>query len=234
MDGGDRLLVNCRDCSIELTKTNAAKNGMRNGKARWRNQCRLCASNRSIEFDNNHKEIRKIRVNNWARKIGKVKKYPCEQCDILCYKEYKKAFCSDMCRFLFYVEKTDNCWLWNGAKHKTGYGKLCFQGNKTDTAHRVSFKLFKGPIEDGLYACHTCDNPSCVNPDHLWLGTAQDNKTDQIEKERGLIKLFPMDVVKIRELWGKSGWSNKKLCEEFNVTATTISNIIKRKLWKHV
>lgn len=87
-------------------------------------------------------------------------------------------------RFWSKVEKTAGCWFWGGARLKAGYG--VFQiGRKACKAHRVVYELTYGPIPPGLCVCHSCDNPSCVRPDHLWLGTHQDNATDRQTKGRG-------------------------------------------------
>lgn len=87
-------------------------------------------------------------------------------------------------RFMNKVEKTDSCWIWKAARVMgQGYGMIKV-GTKTYRAHRLSYELFKGEIPSGMYICHTCDNPPCVNPDHLFLGTASDNNRDKMEKGR--------------------------------------------------
>lgn len=89
----------------------------------------------------------------------------------------------DIQRFLSKVEKTDTCWIWTGYKTKTGYGTFKFK-YYPHPAHRFSYQIFKGEIPKGLHICHSCDNPSCVNPEHLWTGTAQQNMIDCVQKGR--------------------------------------------------
>jgi hypothetical protein len=92
-------------------------------------------------------------------------------------------------RFWENVEKTEGnkCWIWNGSKDLAGYGKLSVggQGNKYDIrAHRLSYEMRFGPITGDNVICHTCDNPSCVNPNHLFEGTQKENMKDMSRKGR--------------------------------------------------
>lgn len=76
------------------------------------------------------------------------------------------------------------CWLWTAKKWKDGYGYFMKEG-KAQAAHRYMYALYKGNFDKNLHVLHTCDNPSCVNPEHLWLGTQKDNMQDMHKKGRG-------------------------------------------------
>lgn len=81
------------------------------------------------------------------------------------------------------VIKTDSCWIWNGKLNNKGYGVFCYDG--LQLAHRISWRLANGRIPPRMVIMHKCDNPSCINPDHLKLGTHLDNTRDMITKGRG-------------------------------------------------
>lgn len=87
-------------------------------------------------------------------------------------------------RFWSHVKKTDSCWEWLAARLSNGYGKFSDSTNRTIQAHRFAYGLLIAPIPQGLFVCHRCDNPICVRPDHLFLGTSQENQKDMKEKGR--------------------------------------------------
>lgn len=105
---------------------------------------------------------------------------------------YKHAATEDtlLKRFWKRVQKTDSCWIWTGTKLWNGYGSLSlgrargFSIDQKHYAHRVSWLIHNGEIPDGIFVCHRCDNPICVRPDHLFLGTPLDNMRDMISKGR--------------------------------------------------
>lgn len=89
-------------------------------------------------------------------------------------------------RFWPKVARGDGCWLWTAAIHRNGYGKFNI-GGKILLAHRVAWSLAVGTVAEGSYICHHCDNPGCVRPDHLFIGTPVDNRQDSIKKGRDRI-----------------------------------------------
>lgn len=134
-------------------------------------------------------------------------------------------------RFWLKVEKPTRptygkCWLWTGAKTKFGYGKLRINGSYMG-AHRFSYELYFGAAK-ALCVLHKCDNPSCVNPKHLFLGSKKDNSIDMLRKKRhGSLKIKTETVTKIRELYRAGGWTQWALAEKFKINQAYVSRIVR-------
>jgi len=140
-------------------------------------------------------------------------------------------------------EPNSGCWLWTAGVDKDGYGVFTkYDDDPAETgyaqrAHRIVWKLNCGPIASNQQVLHKCDLTCCVNPDHLFLGTTQDNTADRHRKGRsargecdGNVKLTAADVRAIRA----STWNQGDLAFAYSVSQQTISNIILGKTWRHV
>lgn len=176
-----------------------------------------------------------------------------------CQKKFKQtyqsqAYCSRHCfrskgqwpierKFWRHVDKNGpihpvhgQCWSWTGKILSNDYGALTdFPTGITILAHRLSWQIHFEKVESKkIYVCHKCDNRSCVNPAHLFLGTHQQNQEDMAKKERcGQAKLTIKLVKEIRLLRIK-GWSYKRLALKYGVCDTNIGHIVTRKSWRHV
>lgn len=126
----------------------------------------------------------------------------------------------------------EECWNWAAGTFSHGYGKFS-QGIKyslSPYAHIASYQLHNSDYDLSKFVCHRCDNKLCVNPKHLFLGTAQDNVTDMISKGRNYHKVSPEEVISIRE----DTRTLKLIAEEYNMSHQQVSNIKLRKSWKHI
>lgn len=147
-------------------------------------------------------------------------------------------------RFWKKVEKKDGCWGWNGSTTGWGYGKIWTGETKRIIgAHVASWILHRGPIPDGLWVLHECDNPPCSNPEHLFLGNVQTNTWDMIKKGRmrhlfgeniPQSKLTCRQVLRIR--WMSENWllTRTSIAKLFRINAATVSSIVRRRHWKHI
>lgn len=149
-------------------------------------------------------------------------------------------------KFLAHIHISQNCWEWQGAR-TLGYGRFTLQGGASSSlAHRISWQLENGRIPDGLDVLHKCDNPPCVRPDHLFLGTHQDNMDDMalkgrrksnppIGSEHWKAILTEKDVIEIRNRYEYRGyWNQYRLARKYGVRQSVICAIVNRRIWRHI
>lgn len=128
------------------------------------------------------------------------------------------------------VGELDECWEWLAGKSAGGYGKFSIH-YETWMAHRVVWILTYGPIPEGLCVCHHCDNKSCCNPYHLFLGTRGDNNRDAMRKGRKSKKLTEDDVREIREIYADNTQTQQDIADEFDVRVSQINKILRGRQW---
>lgn len=139
---------------------------------------------------------------------------------------------------------TNECWEWMGSRSANGYGRFNPKHGAKCLAHRFMYELVIGPIPDGMFVCHSCDNPPCCNPSHLFAGTPQDNMDDMENKGRRVspdmsgsknprARVSEGMVIEMRRLY-KSGTRIKELCNMFNLSFSATSHIVNRYTWKHI
>ena len=183
---------------------------------------------------------------SWAKPpIPKI----CPQCDGRFSTTYsEQVYCSRLCgdssrrvpvadRFFAKVVKTDTCWLYPVSTKK--YGLVWDRSEPTNqiTAHRFSYKLHHGDIPDGMMVCHRCDVPNCVNPEHLFLGSALDNVQDMIHKQRRNIAHTPNKLTAeiVRQIRAeKNQMSYSQLAAKFGICISMAHSIVHRKTWSHI
>jgi hypothetical protein len=145
-------------------------------------------------------------------------------------------------RFLEKVseEPSSGCWLWKGQIDDSGYGSFRLEG-KTRGAHRASWILFRGPIPPGLFVCHKCDIRYCVNPDHLFLGTIQENQADMKRKGRSPFgnqsprsRLTEADVLQIKALLAEGKLRKREIARQFSISTSAIWHISRGRNWRRV
>jgi len=148
-------------------------------------------------------------------------------------------------RFLKSIKLTPQCWLWMGTKDVHGYGRLSV--NKYPTlVSRLSWEIFIGPIPNKMLVCHKCDNPKCLNPSHLFLGTHLDNMRDMIKKghadhshnakgeDHFKAKLTIKDVLAIKKRYKIGDISQSLLGKQYGVCKSTVTKILTGVNWKSV
>ncbi len=142
-------------------------------------------------------------------------------------------------RFWNMVITGDSCWKWKGATGQKGHAIFSLN-QRAIRAHRYSFEIHFGPVPKGMQVCHTCDNPPCTNPEHLFLGTNKDNVDDMVSKKRHtfgsrnpMAKLKESDVLRIRAL-KDAGFKNFEIAAATSMSQSAICQILKRQRWMHV
>lgn len=134
------------------------------------------------------------------------------------------------------------CWLWGAGPFPNGYG--CFKWQRVSRrAHRHLYLTLFGPIPEGLLVCHTCDVPLCVNPDHLFLGTVQDNADDMIRKGRNAPPtagttnaMATLDDQRVTEIFAlrRMGWTHRRIADHFGTTRGNVGVILNSGTWAHL
>lgn len=137
------------------------------------------------------------------------------------------------------VSGPNGCIVWLGAKSQKGHGRLRIDGRQM-WAHRVAYEIVNGPIPEGLFACHRCDNPICINPEHIFLGTIAENNADMVRKGRqargsgnGQSKLTEWRVMVVRKAVAQ-GMPIAAVARKLRMSAGTISCAVSGKTWGHV
>lgn len=162
----------------------------------------------------------------------------CERCGAA-YQGYGASlYCGLECRLKSNVAIAANgCWVWQSKRNpRTQRGSIEIRG-KWQSAPRVAYATLRGPIPEGMAVCHVCDNPACINPDHLFLGSQKENMRDAAQKRRTMsgerhtsAKLTEGDVRSIRA----SEASTRELARSFGVDHKTIREVRARRTWRHV
>lgn len=146
-------------------------------------------------------------------------------------------------RFLYFVHKTDSCWNWVGATDGGGYGIFIKKGGERSKAHRYIWERIYGNIPKRMCICHHCDNPSCVNPKHLFLGTQKDNVQDKMNKGRfikmkgrknGRSIMTKDKVIELRKLYKSGNYTYMQLVKRFGISQTQVARIVKKESWSWV
>lgn len=140
-------------------------------------------------------------------------------------------------RLLTRVKHVGVCWIWQGAITTKGYGKIGIGGTVTEYTHRLSYQLHRGPIPRGKLVLHTCDVRRCINPDHLYIGTAKRNTADMLERNReaygehsGTAKVTIATTDEIIRLY-RCGWTQQAIGEMVGLTQGQVSRILNNKAW---
>lgn len=132
------------------------------------------------------------------------------------------------------INEENDCWNWTRQLDNYSYGRFQYNGS-SELAHRVAYLLWYEELPEGLLVLHKCDNPPCVNPSHLFLGTDNDNNKDMAAKGRNpLYCLKDDDIIEILRLCNETTETFESIGKQFNVTHTMVMSIYNNKVWKHI
>lgn len=150
-----------------------------------------------------------------------------------------------MTKFWEYVQvgTPAECWPWMRARMRKGYGV-----SREGLAHRIAYRISCGPIPKAMFVCHSCDNPPCCNPKHLFLGTPKDNSQDAARKNRfprtprtfgashhrSTAKLTPDQVMKIRKVYYPDGLTHRQIAECLGISRENVGQIVRENTWRHL
>lgn len=178
----------------------------------------------------------------------KTKRVGAKYCGVRCYHEspasnrWPERTLRERFEEKFKKREWTECWLWTASTNTLGYGRI-FTGALTEMAHRVSYKLYKEAIPQGMFVLHKCDVPACVNPEHLFVGTAADNSADCVAKGRSKTmgprfqgEEVPTSILKEKDVRAIRADPRPLLdvAADYGVNFSTISDVRRRKSWKHV
>lgn len=222
-------MKNCAKCGVEKTEENSWKRTA---------YCKPCYNEWKKGNRLKNKEKIKIRRSNeWFNKHSRK----CIQCNgLFVGKGRKRKFCSTKCKLMGSIIKRKNsgCWEWYKCLGNAAYPQTTeYETGLKLATHRLSYKIFIGEVPSEKFVCHKCDNGLCINPDHLFLGTAQENMQDAKNKKRlikgGRKKLTEEEVKGIKN-YIKQGIKADHIAKIFNISIATVHDIKYRKTWKHI
>lgn len=140
-------------------------------------------------------------------------------------------------RLLAHAKPEGDCIVWTSKRDARGYGRVRWRG-RTRRAHRVLYEVEFGPIAEGLVVCHVCDNPPCIKPTHLFVGTQADNIADMVRKgrlgPRSPKRKLTADLVLLIRKWVAGGASLRQLSKSLGIHHTTIGSAARRETWRHL
>lgn len=157
----------------------------------------------------------------------------CKKCD----KQFQptarnQPYCSVQCRFWVWVDirSEAECWPWLGQTDSNGYGRIRVGGRNQKT-NRIAYQLAHGDIPAGGHICHTCDNPICVNPDHLWIGTHAENMKDMARKGRRPRVGSKLTEAQAIEIY-RDNRPERQIASDFNISHSIVNDIKNRRKWR--